>query len=236
MIINNAIKRLFDIVASFLALIILSPFFAVIAIAIKADTKGPVFFRQERLTKNGRRFIMFKFRSMYNNSEKSGAGLFNFKGDTRVTKVGAWLRKTSIDELPQLINVLKGDMTAVGPRPPVTYELGDYETLNSRFKKRFRMKAGITGLAQINGRNAAGWDKKVDYDNEYIDLFGRYGVLIDIKILFATVINVFKRKDIYEEKIDESMNDEEAAKAAEATVIALAHITENEEETAVVNR
>ena len=231
---NYAIKRFFDIVLSAVALIVLFPVFLIISIAVKVDSKGPIFFCQERLTKNGKRFMMLKFRSMVINAEKMGTGLFNYENDSRVTKVGRWLRNSSFDELPQLINVLFGEMAIVGPRPPVTYELGDYDTLNSRYKKRFVVKAGITGLAQVKGRNAAGWDKKVNYDNQYIDLFRRYGVLIDIKILYNTIINVFICKDIYEEKVCNSMDDEESAKVAETEIIAMAHSPESEEERLVV--
>ena len=199
---NRFLKRFFDIFASVFGLILLSPLFLIVAIAIKADSRGPVFFRQERRTKNGRVFRMYKFRSMVVDAEKSGAGLFNYAGDPRVTKVGKVLRSTSIDELPQLINVIKGDLSLVGPRPPVTYELGDFETLNRRYKKRFSVRAGITGLAQVNGRNENSWDEKVGYDNQYIDLFEKQGVWLDVKILFLTVAKVFKRKKIWEEKTD----------------------------------
>lgn len=226
---NDKMKRLLDIILSAVALVILFPAFLVIILAVKADSRGPIFFRQERLTKNGRRFKMLKFRSMVVNAEKTGTGLFNYENDPRVTKVGRWLRNTSCDELPQLINVLIGDMSIVGPRPPVTYELGDYATLNSRYKKRFTVNAGITGLAQVKGRNVTGWDKKVDLDNKYIDLFNRYGVVIDIRIIFLTAISVFNKKNIYEIKASESMADEEAAKLAEAEIIARAHEPEIDE-------
>ena len=161
MTVNLFIKRVFDIMCSFLALIILSPVFLVVAVAIKLDSKGPVFFSQKRLTRGRSEFDMYKFRSMYQNVEFSGTGLFNFENDNRVTRVGRFLRNSSIDELPQLFNILLGQMSFVGPRPPVVYELGDYQTLNRTFSKRFDMKAGITGLAQIRGRNDLPWDIKV---------------------------------------------------------------------------
>lgn len=158
------------------------------------------------------------------NAENMGAGLFNYENDPRVTKVGRKLRDSSIDELPQLFNIFKGDMSVVGPRPCVTYELGDFDTLNKKYKKRFWVKAGLTGLAQVKGRNDISWDDKVTYDNEYVDLFGKWGILIDIKILFETIIKVFHREDIYENKVDETMNDEEAAKFAEEEIIRIAHL------------
>ena len=147
-ILNLALKRLFDIVSSFLAIVLLLPLFLIVAIAIKCDSKGPVFFKQERRTRNGKVFGMLKFRSMVVNAETMGAGLFNYENDQRVTKVGRFIRKTSIDELPQLFNILIGQMSVVGPRPCVRYELGDFDTLNRKYKKRFEMKAGLTGLAK----------------------------------------------------------------------------------------
>lgn len=223
------IKRVFDIICSFIGLVVLLPLFVIIAVAIKLDSKGPVFFKQDRRTKDGRIFKMYKFRSMCVDAEKKGAGLFNFADDPRVTKVGRFLRNSSLDELPQLLNVLKGDLSLVGPRPCVTYELGDFETLNKKYKKRFRVVAGITGLAQIKGRNENSWDEKVTYDNEYIDLFEKQGLWLDIKILFGTVAKVFKRKDICEEKIDESLDDETAAYLAEQEIIRIAHLPDEEE-------
>ena len=153
-----------------------------------------------------------------------GAGLFNYKDDPRVTKVGKFLRKNSLDELPQLFNIFFGDMSVVGPRPCVTYELGDFETLNKKYKKRFQVKAGLTGLAQVKGRNDISWDEKVTYDNQYVDGFKKYGILLDIKILFDSVIKVFKKENIYENKADESLDDIEAAKLAEEEIIRIAHL------------
>ena len=183
-----------------------------------------MFFKQGRRTKDGKVFNMLKFRSMVVNAEKTGTGLFNYENNPRVTKVGRKLRDSSIDELPQLINILKGDMSVVGPRPCVTYELGDFDTLNKKYKKRFQVKAGLTGLAQVKGRNDISWDDKVTYDNQYVDLFNKWGVLIDIKILAESVIKVFQKEDIYENKCDESLNDEEAAKLAEEEIIRIAHM------------
>lgn len=221
---NLFLKRLFDIVSSGLLALVLTPLWIIVAIWIKLDSKGPVFFKQGRRTKDGRVFNMLKFRSMVVNAEHMGTGLFNYENDPRVTKVGRFLRNTSIDELPQLFNILKGDMSVVGPRPCVTYELGDFDTLNKRYKKRFEVKAGLTGLAQVKGRNDIGWDEKVGYDNQYVDEFKRIGVLADIKILFESVIKVFKKEDIYENKADDSMTDAEAAKFEEEEIIRIAHL------------
>lgn len=226
--INLFVKRLFDILFSAVAIVFLLPVWFIVAFIIKVDSEGPVFFKQKRLTKNGRVFEMYKFRSMIVNAENIGTGLFNYENDPRVTKVGRFLRNSSIDELPQLFNVLKGDISIVGPRPSVTYELGDYETLNSKYKKRFSMLGGITGLAQVEGRNENSWDEKVLYDNMYIDLFTEQGVLLDFKILLKTVIKVFEHKDIYEEKIDESLDNVEAAQIAAEEVIRLAHLPDEQ--------
>lgn len=218
------LKRMFDIISSGFLSVILIPLWIVIGIAIKIDSKGPVFFKQGRRTKNGRVFNMLKFRSMVVNAEQMGAGLFNYENDPRVTKVGRFLRDSSLDELPQLFNILLGDMSVVGPRPCVTYELGDFETLNKRYKKRFEVKAGLTGLAQVKGRNDISWDEKVGYDNQYVDEFKRIGILEDLKILFWSVAKVFKKENIYENKVDETMTDVEAAKYEEEEIIRIAHL------------
>lgn len=115
-------------------------------------------------------------------------------------------------------------MSVIGPRPCVIYELGDFETLNKKYKKRFQMKAGLTGWAQIKGRNNITWNEKVIFDNEYIDLFKKYGVLIDIVILFWSIVNVFKKENIYENKINTMIDDTESAKLAEEEIIRIAHM------------
>ena len=163
------------------------------------------------------------------NAEQMGAGLFNYKDDPRVTRVGRFLRKSSFDELPQCINVIKNDMSLVGPRPSVTYELGDFETLNRRYKKRFSVKAGLTGLAQVKGRNNISWDEKVEYDNQYVDAFQKKGILIDIKILALSVVKVFKKENIYENKANDQMSDIESAEFEEEEVIRIAHLPDDKE-------
>lgn len=225
---NKFLKRTFDIAACSAALIILTPLWIILAVAVKLDSEGPVLFGQERRTKDGRLFKMYKFRSMVVNAESMGAGLFNYENDPRVTKVGRFLRNSSLDELPQLYNVIKGDISLVGPRPCVSYELGDFETLNSKYKKRFEVRGGITGLAQIKGRNENSWSEKVTYDNIYIEQFKKEGVWLDIKIIAGTIAKVFKKADIYEEKEDETMNDAEAARLAEEEIIRIAHLPDEE--------
>lgn len=223
-IVSLFIKRLFDIISSGVLIILLTPVWVIIAILIKKDSEGPILFKQGRRTKDGKIFQMYKFRSMVVNAEKMGTGLFNYENDPRVTKIGRRLRDSSLDELPQLFNIFKGDMTVVGPRPCVTYELGDFDTLNKKYKKRFQVKAGLTGLAQIKGRNDISWDEKVTYDNEYVDMFNKFGFLADIIIGIESVFKAFKHNNIYENKIDDSMNDEESARAEEEEIIRLAHL------------
>lgn len=220
---NLFIKRLFDICSSAVAIVILIPLWVIVAIAIKMDSKGPVLFKQGRRTKNGKVFMMWKYRSMVVNAENMGSGLFSYDNDPRITKVGAFLRKTSIDELPQLFNVLMGDISVVGPRPCVTYELGDFDTLNKKYKKRFGMKGGITGLAQCKGRNENSWDEKVTLDNEYIDLFQKEGFWLDIKILWWTIAKVFQSANINEEQ-REGMSAEESAALDDEEVKRIAHL------------
>jgi lipopolysaccharide/colanic/teichoic acid biosynthesis glycosyltransferase len=193
------------------------------AIAIKIDSKGPILFKQGRRTKNGRIFRMWKYRSMVVNAENIGTGLFSYDNDPRITHVGAFIRKTSIDELPQLFNVLKGDISIVGPRPCVTYELGDFDTLNRKYKKRFEVKGGITGLAQCKGRNENSWDEKVTLDNEYIEQFKHEGIWLDIKIIWWTISKVFKSSNINEDMRD-GMTAEESAILDDEEVKRIAHL------------
>jgi len=195
---NIFLKRAFDIFFGILGLLVFTPLFILIGVSIKIDSKGPIIFKQERVGMHKKIYPIYKFRSMVVNAENMGAGIFNMRNDNRVTRVGSFLRSTSLDEMPQFINIIMGDMSFVGPRPPVSYELGDLNKLNQEFENRFRMKPGITGLAQVSGRNELSWDEKVRYDNRYIELFEKYGILIDIKLLLLTVVKIIKNEGGYE--------------------------------------
>lgn len=196
--VNNLLKRVLDIIVSLTGLIILFPLFLIISLAIKIESKGPIFFKQGRLGRNGNVFKIWKFRSMVVNAENMGTGIFNYKDDPRVTKVGNFLRNTSLDEIPQLINILCGSMSVVGPRPPVTYELGSYDDFDDTLKKRFLVKPGVTGIAQVNGRNELSWDEKIEYDNIYVDKFYKWGILLDIKLIVVTFFKVLKNEGSHE--------------------------------------
>lgn len=194
------LKRFMDLFFSLMAIAVFSPLFLMIAAAIRLDSKGPILFRQKRIGKNGAIFTIYKFRTMVQNAEHMGAGLFNYQDDFRVTRVGKVLRKTSMDEAAQLINIVKGEMSIVGPRPPVTYEHGNFDSYPEAWKKRFRVKPGVTGLAQVGGRNELSWEEKIKLDDQYIDLFEKYGILIDIKIMLITVIRIFSMTSTYENR------------------------------------
>lgn len=204
--INLAIKRCVDCLGSLIGLVILSPFLLIIALIIKLTSKGTVFFLQDRLGKEGKTFKIIKFRTMVMGAEKKGDGLFVYgTNDNRITAIGKILRKTSLDEIPQLINVFKGDMSIVGPRPPVTYfPYKGYEGYPEWAKKRFQIRPGITGLAQVRTRTTAPWDERIVIDNEYVD---KFNVLFDLKIIFKTFAAVFGSKNIYPESKEQINND-----------------------------
>lgn len=196
------IKRLFDIVASSCAVIILSPIFLIIAIAIKInDPAGPVFYSQIRVGKNGKKFRMFKFRSMVTNADElleklrdqnevKGA-MFKMKEDPRITKVGKFIRKYSLDELPQLLNVVGGSMSIVGPRPPLPAEVAEYTDYD---KQRLLVRPGATGMWQVGGRNDLSFDQMVELDLTYIN---ERSVWLDLKIMFETVKVMIKPNAAY---------------------------------------
>ncbi|RJR35236.1 MAG: sugar transferase [Desulfobacteraceae bacterium] len=189
-------KRIIDITLSAILLVLLSPIFLLVSILIKATSPGPVFFVQSRVGYNGRQFSCFKFRTMIEDAEKQKKNLmrlneisgpvFKMKNDPRVTSLGRWLRKASVDELPQLANVFLGDMSLVGPRPPVPSEVDQYDLCNHR---RLSMRPGITCLWQVNGRNDIPFEKWMELDRQYID---QWSLGLDAKILFKTIPAVFR--------------------------------------------
>jgi exopolysaccharide biosynthesis polyprenyl glycosylphosphotransferase len=183
-------KRFFDIVLSFLALIVTSPVMLIFAVLIKLTSKGPVIFKQERLGKNGKVFVMYKFRSMCVGAEKDG--VYSDNNDVRVTKVGKIIRATSIDELPQLVNILKGDMSFVGPRPPLTYHPWPVEEYSEEQLRMFEVRPGITGWAQIHGRKDVEWNKRIQMNVWYVD---HVSFPLDLKIFFTTIGKVFTNAD-----------------------------------------
>ncbi|AGY81960.1 sugar transferase [Carnobacterium inhibens] len=198
----NIIKRIIDILLSSLGLIFLVPMTLIIAILIKIDDpKGKVFFSQNRVGKNEEIFKMYKFRSMYSNAEERlesilkyneiHGAMFKMKEDPRITRIGKYLRKTSLDELPQFFNVLKGNMSLIGPRPPLLQEVELYSLYD---KQRLLIRPGITGLWQVSGRNSLSFHQMVELDIEYIK---NRSILNDMKILLKTVIVVIKSSDAY---------------------------------------
>jgi len=195
------IKRILDLSLSLFLLIPLFPIFILISVLIKLDSEGPIFFIQKRIGLKGKEFYMIKFRSMKQNAEFEGDGLFCYGNDSRVTRIGRLLRRTSFDEFPQLINIIKGEMSFVGPRPPVSYELGNYFSFKGMLKRRFIVKPGIVGLAQVSGRNEINWDQKIIFDNLYIDNYKRIGVLEDIRIILLSIFTVFSMSNINENKL-----------------------------------
>lgn len=196
------VKRSMDITGALIGIILLSLLFIVVALAIKLeDPKGPVFFTQKRVGKNGKEFNMYKFRSMVSDAEErlkellafnevTGA-MFKMKNDPRITKIGKFIRKTSIDELPQLFNVLKGDMSLVGPRPPLPREVEVYTNYD---KQRLLVTPGCTGVWQVSARNSVGFNEMVEMDLYYIK---HQSIINDIKIIVKTVMVLFGSKNAF---------------------------------------
>lgn len=191
------VKRLFDIFASLIGLILLVPTTIIIGLAIKIEDGGPIFFKQQRVTKNGKLFNLIKFRSMVVNAEEirdtmdeeneMDGPVFKVKNDKRITKVGNITRKIGIDELPQFINVLLGDMSVVGPRPALPREVKEY---TEEDKKRLEVKAGITCIWQVQpNRNSISFEKWMEMDSEYVD---KCSIMLDISIMFKTIATIFR--------------------------------------------
>ena len=184
------IKRLLDVILSIIALMVLGIPMLIIALIVRLDVGKPVLFTQKRIGKDNKEFMLYKFRSMTDARDKNGELL---PDEERLTSFGEKLRSTSLDELPELINILKGDMSLVGPRPLLVQYLPLY---NKRQSRRHDVKPGITGLAQINGRNSISWEEKFEYDVQYVETLSFLG---DISILFETVVKVLRREGINSE-------------------------------------
>ena len=185
-------KRTFDVCAATVATVLLSPVLLATALIIKIDSKGPVIFRQQRLGQGGKPFWIYKFRSMTVGAEKQGTGVYSYKGDTRITRVGKIIRATSIDELPQLWNIVKGDMALIGPRPALTYHPWPYEHYTDHQKHMFDVRPGITGWAQVNGRKEVPWPERSELNIEYVN---KMSFAMDAKIFFLTFYKVFTNAD-----------------------------------------
>lgn len=192
---SRILKRSVDVALSVAGLVLLSPVFAILAILIKLDSKGAVFYKQERLGRDGRRFIHYKFRSMIEDAEEKTGPTFAQEDDPRRTKVGAFMRKNNLDELPQLFNVLKGDMSLVGPRPERKFFVDKFKEGVPRYFLRHKVKSGITGWAQVNGlRGNTSIEERTKYDLFYVE---NWSLAFDIKILLLTLKDWFSSKNAY---------------------------------------
>ena len=192
---KNGMKRVLDIFISLPVLIIGAIPMAIVALLIRLESPGPAIFRQERIGKDGKVFEFLKFRSMCVGAEHTGSGVYSGKNDARVTRLGRILRATSIDELPQLINILRGDMSLIGPRPPLTYHPWPYEEYTEQQKRMFEVRPGITGWAQINGRDELAIPVKAKLDGEYVE---KLSFLFDCKCFFGTILAVLRRDGVVE--------------------------------------
>lgn len=185
------VKRIFDALIAFIAIVILLPMFFVVGAAVKTTSRGPIFFKQTRIGKNNCEFEIFKFRTMAINSDIVKDGLAVKRNDARITSVGNFLRKTSLDEIPQFLNVLKGDISIIGPRPGLPEQLKYFD---HRQLMRTQVKPGITGLATINGRASIPWSKRIEYDLLYIENFSLW---LDLTIAIRSVWVVISGKNTY---------------------------------------
>ncbi len=195
-------KRFFDVVLSVIGLIVVAIPMAIIAVAIKLDSPGPVIFKQPRLGRYGKVYTMYKFRSMCVGAEKGG--VYSDDNDTRISRVGMIIRKTSLDELPQLLNVLKGDCSLIGFRSPLTYHPWPWEDYTEEQRKMFNLRPGITGWAQVNGRKTVEWNDRIKMNVWYAE---NCSFLLDIKILFMTAFKVLKNAD--NENVGETVKKED---------------------------
>ena len=200
-----AFKRAMDIIIAAAGLIITSPVLLITAILIKLDSPGPVLFMQERIGKDGKVFRIAKFRSMCTGAEHTGSGVYSGINDARVTRVGRVIRATSIDELPQLYNILKGDMSLIGPRPPLTYHPWTIDQYTEEQFHMFDVRPGITGWAQVHGRKDVEWNKRIRLNVWYVRHISFW---LDVKIFFMTIIKVLRNED--NENVGETVKNNES--------------------------
>lgn len=189
---KSCVKRVIDVAFALLLLLVLWPLMLIVALAIRIGSKGPAVFKQTRLGKGGKEFTLYKFRSMVQNAEHTGSGVYSEKGDARVTKVGKFIRATSIDELPQVFNIIKGDMSFIGPRPPLTYHPWPFSEYTEEQKHMFDVRPGITGWAQVNGRKDVEWHRRIELNNWYVE---NLSFRLDLKIFFKTIVKVVSNAD-----------------------------------------
>lgn len=186
------IKRFMDILFSGVLLLLGAIPLLIVAAIVKLESEGPALFKQERLGMDGKVFRIYKFRSMVVGAEKQGSGVYSGKNDARVTRVGKIIRATSIDELPQLINILKGEMSFIGPRPALTYHPWPLEEYTEEQKKMFAVRPGVTGWAQVNGRKEVEWPRRIEMNVWYVE---NMSFVLDLKIFFKTIFKVFTNAD-----------------------------------------
>ena len=189
---RTILKRIFDIMVGALVLLLLWPLMGLTALLIRLESPGPVLFRQERLGKDGAVFHMLKFRSMHQNAEFTGSGVYSDKNDPRVTRIGKIIRMTSIDELPQAWNLLRGDMSLIGPRPPLTYHPWPIEEYSPEQRRMFEVRPGITGWAQVHGRKEVEWHERIRLNVWYVD---HVSFALDARIFFMTVFKVLRNEN-----------------------------------------
>lgn len=201
------IKRILDLFFAWLILIVASPILLLIAVAVKLESNGPVIFKQRRLGKNGAEFEMYKFRTMVVDAEKSG--VYSNDTDPRVTKVGRFLRKTSLDELLQCVNIIRGEMSFIGFRPPLTYHPWPFSEYSEEQKKMFSVRPGITGWAQVNGRRSVEWNNRIALNVWYAE---HASFLLDCKIVLMTIFKVLVNADNEDANASEKNKNQEASK------------------------
>jgi lipopolysaccharide/colanic/teichoic acid biosynthesis glycosyltransferase len=189
--VTRAVKWGSDRTIAAVAIVALSPILLLIAVAIKLESRGPVFFFQDRVGRQGKVFRVVKFRSMVQDAQHRGLGMRVEAGDARITRVGRLLRRTSLDEIPQLINIARGDMSLVGPRPTLPEQVARY---NDRQRRRLEVRPGLTGWAQVNGRNALSWNERIEHDIWYVD---HWSLPLDLSIILRTPRAVFDSEGMY---------------------------------------